>query len=120
MKIIYLIILFICSEPPNKETVYNYLVSINCKYPEIVTAQAILETGHFKSYSCRKRHNLFGLKYDHKYLIFDNWKESCDAYMSKIQYKYKSGDYYTFLDELGYAKDPDYINKLKILNYARN
>lgn len=96
-----------------KQEVYDYLVEINCKYPKIVTAQAILETGYFKSYSCKTRHNLFGLRYNHKYLIFDNWKESCNAYLSKIQYKYKGGDYYTFLENLGYASDVEYCNKLK-------
>lgn len=114
MKVIYLLImLFVNPEPPTKENVYEYLVEIGCKHPEIVTAQSVLETGHFKSYSCRTRHNLFGLRYNHEYLIFDNWKQSCDAYMSKVQYKYKGGDYYTFLKELGYASDPEYINKVK-------
>lgn len=101
------------SENLNKEMVYNYLVSIDCKHPEIVTAQSILETGHYKSYSCRNRKNLFGLRYNHQYLIFDNWKESCDAYLSKVQYKYKGGDYYKFLDSIGYATDTSYIYKLK-------
>tara|TARA_Y100000389_G_scaffold191318_1_gene217268 strand:+ start:1824 stop:2198 length:375 start_codon:yes stop_codon:yes gene_type:complete len=96
-----------------KKEVYDYLVSIDCKFPEIVTAQSILETGHFKSYSCRIRHNLFGLRYNNKYFIFDSWQESCDAYISKVQYKYKSGDYYVFLEKLGYASDPDYCKKLK-------
>jgi len=96
-----------------KEEVYEYLVSIDCKFPEIVTAQSILETGHFKSYSCRVRHNLFGLRYNNKYFIFDSWEECCDAYISKVQYKYKSGDYYVFLEKLGYASDPDYCKKLK-------
>mgnify|MGYP000421270812 FL=1 len=96
-----------------KEEVYEYLVSIDCKFPEIVTAQSILETGHFKSYSCRVRHNLFGLRYNNKYFIFDSWEESCDAYIGKVQYKYKSGDYYVFLEKLGYASDPDYCKKLK-------
>lgn len=114
MKIIYLLItLFISTDSPTKESVYEYLVSIDCKYPDIVTAQSVLETGHYQSYSCRTRHNLFGLRYNHKYLIFDNWRESCDAYMSKIQYKYKGGDYYEFLEDMGYAVDTNYIYKLK-------
>lgn len=116
MKLIYFITLLVLTTNvfgQTKEEVYEYLVSIDCKFPEIVTAQSILETGHFKSYSCRVRHNLFGLRYNHKYLQFANWKLSCDAYISKVQYKYKSGDYYTFLDELGYASDPDYCKKLK-------
>lgn len=114
MKIIYsLISLFIGTSSPTNESVYEYLTAIDCKYPEIVTAQAILETGHFESYSCRTRHNLFGLKYKHQYLIFDNWKESCDAYVSKVQYKYSGGDYYKFLDSIGYAADTNYVYKLK-------
>ena len=123
MKIlkILLILLPIIGISQTKQEVYNYLIEINCKYPKIVAAQAVLETGHFKSYGCKTRHNLFGLRYNHKYLIFDNWKESCDAYMSKIQYKYKSGDYYIFLNELGYASDSNYIIKIekivKTLNY---
>ena len=112
-NLLILLLLPIFGNSQTKEEVYNYLIQINCKYPEIVTAQAILETGYFKSYSCKKRHNLFGLRYDHKYLIFDNWRESCDAYLSKIQYKYKEGDYYIFLNELGYATDPDYVKKIK-------
>ena len=111
--LLILLMLQIYGNSQTKQEVYDYLIEINCKHPEIVTAQAILETGHFKSYSCKTRHNLFGLKYNHKYLIFDHWKESCDAYLSKIQYKYKEGDYYMFLKNLGYAKDPNYINKIK-------
>lgn len=96
-----------------KQEVYDYLVSIDCQHPDIVTAQSLLETGHYTSYSCRTRRNLFGLRYNHKYLIFDTWRESCDAYMSKIQYKYSGGDYYAFLEKLGYATDPEYCFKLK-------
>lgn len=112
-KLLILLLLPLAGISQTKQEVYDYLVEIGCKHPEIVTAQAVLETGHFKSYSCRTRHNLFGLRYNHKYLIFNNWKESCDAYISKIQYKYKGGDYYTFLKDLGYATDPEYITKVK-------
>ena len=101
-----------------KEEVHDYLREIGCKYPNIVTAQAILETGHFKSYGCRERKNIFGL-WNHKeqeFYIFDSWQDSCDAYLRMVQYKYKGGDYYSFLDKLGYATDPEYVNKLKKLN----
>lgn len=40
-----------------KEALRHY--DIIC--PEIVYAQAVLETGHFKSVGCLKHHNLFGL-----------------------------------------------------------
>lgn len=31
------------------------------------------------------------------------------AYYTKVQYKYKGGNYLLWLDEIGYAEDPDYI-----------
>ena len=102
----------------NSNEVRQYLVAIDCKYPDIVASQAVLETGHFKSYGCRKRNNLFDLwnRSKQEFYSFDSWKDSCDAYLRMIQYKYKEGDYYVFLDEIGYASDPNYINKLKRIN----
>jgi flagellum-specific peptidoglycan hydrolase FlgJ len=114
-KILILLFLPIISFTQSKKEVYNYLVKIDCKYPDIVTSQAILETGHFKSYSCKKRNNLFGL-WNHakqKFYNFDSWQDSCHAYLKMIQYKYKDGDYYVFLKNIGYASDSEYINKLK-------
>ncbi len=113
--LLFAIFLLICVSNfgQSKQEVYDYLVLIDCKHPEIVTAQAVLETGHFESFSCRERHNLFGLRYNHKYLIFDTWEESCEAYLSKIQYRYSGGDYYEFLNRIGYATDPEYCFKLK-------
>lgn len=88
----------------------------NIKYPDIVYAQAILETGHFKSRVCREYNNLFGL-YDSKnkrYYRFNHWSESVIAYKEMVQYKYESSDnYYKFLNDINYAEDKNYINKLK-------
>lgn len=40
--------------------------------------------------------------------------ESVVAYLDYVQYRYKPpNDYYEFLSEIGYAEDPNYINKLK-------
>lgn len=103
------------NEPPTYESVYKLCVYYQVKYPEIVCAQAILETGHFTSKNCKIKNNLFGL-YDsknRKYYEFDHWAHSIIAYKNKIQYKYKGGDYYKFLNRIGYATDPSYINKLK-------
>lgn len=113
----YLLIIIMCmssiiAHTQTKDSVYNYLVKIGAKHPETVLKQAILETGHFKSYTCRVRKNLFGLTLNHKLVVFNNWKESCDKYLKWVQYKYKGGDYHDFLYELGYATDPDYIKKL--------
>ena len=49
-------------------TIPNLIAEIrknNIKHPKIVLAQAILETGWFKSSVCRKKHNLFGLTNPH-------------------------------------------------------
>lgn len=88
------------------------------KHPQIVYAQAVLETGHFKSDLCLNGNNLFG-SYNskkHRYYTFDHWKDCIIAYKEMIQYKYKDGDdYLNFLKEIGYAEDSEYICKLKEL-----
>lgn len=86
------------------------------KHPQIVYAQAVLETGHFKSDLCLNGNNLFGLynSKKHRYHTFDHWTESVVAYLDYVQYRYKPpNDYYKFLSNIGYAEDPNYINKLK-------
>lgn len=88
------------------------------KHPQIVYAQAVLETGHFKSELCLNGNNLFGLynSRKHEYYTFDHWTESVVAYLNYVQYRYKPpNDYYRFLSDIGYAEDPDYINKLKVI-----
>lgn len=80
-------------------------------YPKVVLAQAILETGWFRSSLCRERNNLFGLTNPHtgKYYEFDHWTESVRAYFTKVQYKYKGGNYLLWLRDIGYAEDPGYV-----------
>lgn len=83
-------------------------------YPKIVLAQAILETGWFRSPLCRNRHNLFGLTNPHTktYYEFDHWTESVKAYYTKVQYKYKGGNYLLWLRDMGYAEDPRYVREV--------
>ena len=86
------------------------------EHPQIVYAQAVLETGHFKSDLCLNDNNLFGLynSKKHRYYTFDHWTESVVAYLDYVQRRYKPpNDYYKFLLDIGYAKDPNYISKLK-------
>ena len=100
---------------------YKEIIRNGILYPKIVLAQAILETGLFRSSVCRNKHNLFGLTNPRtgKYYEFNHWTESVRAYYTKVQYKYKGGNYLFWLDEIGYAEDPDYIiaveNLLKLL-----
>lgn len=85
-------------------------------HPEIVYAQAVLETGNFKSDLCINGNNLFGLynSRDNEYYTYTHWSESVRDYVNFIQYKYKPpNNYYKFLSDIGYAEDPNYIKKLK-------
>lgn len=90
----------------HKEIIRNGIL-----YPKIVLAQAILETGWFRSSVCRNKHNLFGLTNPRtgKYYEFNHWTESVRTYYTKVQYKYKGGNYLLWLDKIGYAEDPKYI-----------
>jgi flagellum-specific peptidoglycan hydrolase FlgJ len=98
------------------DALFYALLHCEVLHPEIVYAQAILETGHFKSRIYREYNNLFGLYNSYKgdFYKFDHWTESIQAYKKYIQYKYEPpGSYYHFLEDLGYAEDPDYIYKVK-------
>ena len=90
---------------------YKEIIRNGILYPKIVLAQAILETGWFRSSVCRNKHNLFGLTNPRtgKYYEFNHWTESVRAYYTKVQYKYKGGNYLLWLDEIGYAEDSDYV-----------
>lgn len=90
---------------------YKEIIRNGILYPKIVLAQAILETGWFRSSVCRNKHNLFGLTNPRtgKYYEFNHWTESVRAYYTKVQYKYKGGSYLLWLDEIGYAEDPNYL-----------
>ena len=95
---------------------YNEIRRNGILYPKIVLAQAILETGWFRSPLCRYRHNLFGLTNPRtgKYYEFNHWTESVRAYYTKVQYKYKfeDGNYLLWLRDIGYAEDPRYIHSV--------
>ena len=105
------------------------------EHADIVMSQALIETGHFKSYNCTKRHNLFGLVNSrqkrteanrNRYFVFNHWSESVKGYRDYVQYKFTDNkekwdnDYYVFLQRLGYAEDPTYVNKVRNLTNKRN
>lgn len=97
---------------------YQEIIRNGIQHPRIVLAQAILETGWFRSPLCRNRHNLFGLTNPKtgKYYEFNHWTESVRAYYTKVQYKYKGGNYLLWLRDIGYAEDPRYVREvIKVL-----
>ena len=93
---------------------YQEIIRNGIQHPRIVLAQAILETGWFRSPLCRNRHNLFGLTNPKtgKYYEFNHWTESVRAYYTKVQYKYKGGNYLQWLRDIGYAEDPRYVREV--------
>ena len=116
-------------DPFKVDSLKSYLVQINVKFPDIVYAQAQLETSGFTSNIFRKNHNLFGMKqamrrsttnkgeqYGHAY--YDTWRESVLDY-ALYQCKYLSDittkeQYLQYLKQ-NYAADPNYYNKLLTL-----
>ena len=101
---------------------YQEIIRNGIQHPKIVLAQAILETGWFRSPLCRNRHNLFGLTNPKtgKYYEFNHWTESVRAYYTKVQYRYgqknrinsSDVDYLKWLRDIGYAEDPRYVREL--------
>lgn len=76
----------------NKKNLWCEIKRINMKYPEIVFAQAILESGNLSSSLCKKYNNLFGMRLprkrkttaisesESKYAIYKDWSESVKDY----------------------------------------
>jgi len=96
------------------ENVYAQLEKFGVQHPEIVLRQSILETGWYGCEKCSLEHNnIFGFRYKKKYIEFNNWVEAVKYYKKWQDKRYKGGDYYTFLKEIGYATSKTYISKLK-------
>lgn len=85
----------------------------NIPHPEIVLAQARLETGNFKSDYYLRTRNAFGIKKGGKYVTYRNWRDSVRDYRRLISSRYDGGSYYSFLIRIGYASDKQYIQKLR-------
>ena len=84
------------------------------KHADVVLQQAIVETGWFKCTHCSlSRNNIFGFYYKKKYLVFSDWVD-CVRYYKRWQDRhFKGGDYYKFLEDVGYATNPKYVSDLK-------
>lgn len=106
-----------CTLPyhPNDSALMLELKRQDIKHPKIVLAQAKLETAHYTSDVCKRNNNLFGLMKGDKYHHFPHWRNSVKFYKEHIQSRYDGGNYYKFLDRIGYAEDKEYIQKLKQL-----
>ncbi|MBR4936130.1 MAG: glucosaminidase domain-containing protein [Bacteroidaceae bacterium] len=96
-----------------KEGLKDALLYYDIRNPEIVYAQALIETANFTAKNCMHKNNLFGLMQGRKLRTFEHWSESVLYYKKKIQGRYTGGDYYTFLRKIRYATSPTYTKNLK-------
>ena len=118
----------------SQDALVEEIKKLNIRFPHIVLAQAILETGYYESRIYQENHNLFGMKQararattangtqlGHAY--YDNWKESVTdyalyqaAYLNKIR---KENQYLRYLDK-NYAEAKDYDKKLEAIIEREN
>jgi flagellum-specific peptidoglycan hydrolase FlgJ len=116
--------------------VYYAIVKYNIKFPNIVFAQSLIETGHFTSDLLHMENNLFGMKYPNRrkttslgksnsgYASYEKWTDSVEDYSLWQQNMLNSRDNITeseYLSLLGrvYAEDKDYVSKIKFLIYNK-
>jgi hypothetical protein len=96
--------------------------SLSIQHPNVVYAQSVLESGNFTSNQFKTKNNFLGL-YDSKnkrYMSFSHWTECLLAYRDKVQYRYRGSshdteEYLCWLENIGYAEDPDYVRKVRKL-----
>ncbi len=113
----------------SKDKMVTLIKELNIKYPHIVYAQSLIETGHFNSKIFKENNNLFGMRqartrvttaqgtqYNHAY--YDSWRESVYDY-AFYQCRYlpsiKNDEEYLDYLSRSYAEDPNYISKIKSL-----
>ena len=112
-----------------KENLWLTIKAMDIEYPEIVFAQAILETGHFKSTNCKEANNLFGMmmpnvretvaigKNDRGFAVYETWMHSVQDYALYQSYmmrkrKMTRSQYLSFIDRK-YSESRGYAKKLK-------
>jgi hypothetical protein len=94
--------------------VYDALIACEIAHPDVVMRQVIVETMWLKCKNCSKEvNNLFGFFLNGKYIEFDSWFESVIYYKQWQDSYYKGGDYYDFLNSIGYATSEKYERTLK-------
>ncbi len=128
---LYLLFFFPTSSETNSYNLthsdfYDMLVKYEIKYPDIVFAQAVLESGNFTSKLFKTQNNLFGMKVPHKrqttainkrgYAKYNSIDDSIIDYSFYQQYamKRKEMSRHEYLVFLGrnYAEDKKYVQKL--------
>ena len=113
----------------SEENLQLYMTEINLKFKHIVMAQAMIESGYFKSKIFQENHNMFGMKQaksrqttnigvNRVHAKYASWLDCVldyALYQARYLNKVKSDEeYYAYLSK-SYAGDPNYIQKVKHL-----
>ena len=104
--------------------------SLPFKHKDIIVAQAILETGWFKSKNCVNNNNMFGMKRSYSrattsdtaigtYAHYPNWQQSViDYYLlqattQSVNPTHSRDQYYSYLDRIYSEMGSSYSSQLK-------
>jgi uncharacterized FlgJ-related protein len=107
--------------------VYKQLVKIGIAYPDVVLAQAKIETGNFTSKIFIENNNLFGMKLPERrettaigknrnHATYTDWIQSIKDYklwQDKMIHRAPTKHAYLAYLKRNYAEDKNYINKIK-------
>jgi uncharacterized FlgJ-related protein len=123
--------MFASARTPNQREVYEELISLDVKFPDIVLAQAILESGNFLSKIAKQNNNLFGMKMPkvrettavgqrYGYARYYSWKDSVKDYklwQEALLKKYPNmtrSQYKTYINRM-YSTGKNYISKINLI-----
>lgn len=110
----------------SKERFFAEIDKYSFKYPDIIKAQAIVESGHFKSPVFLQNNNMFGMrqavvritlakKTNLNHAYYNHWKECViDRALYEARYlsKLSREEYFSYLDQV-YAEGDGYSKLLK-------
>lgn len=124
-KKIFLILIALCgitvvAQIPTRSEFFSVCDSLGVRHPNVVWAQARLESGNFKSQTYRTKKNCLGI-YDSRrrqYAYFNSWQECVKAYRDRVQYRFTRNDatdeeYLQWLITIGYATDKTYASRVR-------
>ena len=117
----------------DKDKFAKTIKNTKIKFPHIVYAQSILETGNWNSTIFIENNNLFGMRNSGNrsttangnlkgYACYDNWKESLYDYAfyqaSYLRHIKTEEEYFDYLNT-SYASDTLYVDKIKSIIHSK-
>jgi len=116
--------------------VYNEILEQGLEFPDIVFAQAVLESGSFTSRLTKENNNIFGMRRptkrpttsvgeSHGYAVYESWRESIEDYalfqeMLFSKHKFTRSSYLEYIDKY-YSTTKGYKNRvLRIIRDYKN